>query len=340
MSPSSIFSSDTLQAPVMQIVTRPAAVLTLALLVGIEQGLRLLVPPGHIPTGSWHNAELRDQARQLEAMSEVDLMITGSSVAAVNLRPTVMDAALEKHGLRINSFNAGIRGCDYSCIGPLFQQLFVSRNKPDYAMLVVAPRDLNEANAFAMERSQGFLKTFGMKEYAANLVDVFSYAWIFGFRKEIRQYISTREWLYDKSKIPEQGHVQLGDKKLRRHNFQLKVDAHGRMASALYALTDSLLAQDIDVVVLPGLFDSETRLRIDTESWRNYSEVLSRLAGNDHVTLLDANHLIPADDQFIDRDHLSNTASAAYSEVIARYLYELGFPWKPTAAAGQPSADD
>ena len=76
------------------------------------------------------------------------------------------------------------------------------------------------------------------------------------------------------------------------------------------------------VLVLPGLMDSETRDAITKTTWDNFSTVLNKLALNKNVTILNAKHLLPADENFIDRVHLNTTASANYSNDIAEYFIE------------------
>jgi len=326
MSRLSIFNFDTLQAPVKSLLLNPVVVFTIAILLTIELGLRFIIPSNHVPTGSWYNAELRDQVDQLKSMSHVDLMITGSSIAAVNLRPSEIDSVYQKNNIALKSFNAGIRGCNYTCINIGFQKLFLSQKEPRYVLIVVTPTDLNESNKFVINRSNNFIKSFSTKIYVKTIVNTLSHSWLFGFRSEIREYFKSREWIYEESKITKQGHIQLGDKREGENRSLRKniitVDPSGPISNSLYELTTSILSQNIKVIVLPGLMNSNAHSVINESTWNNFSIVLDNLANNKDVTILNANHLIPSDENFIDPVHLSNKSSVNYSQTVAEFLFE------------------
>jgi len=322
MSRLSIFNFDTLQTPIKKLILNPVVISVIVILLAIELGLRFIIPSNHVPTGSWYNAELRDQVDQLNSMSHVDLMITGSSIASVNLRPSEIDSVYQNNNIPLKSFNAGIRGCNYTCINIGFKRLFLSQKKPKYVLLVVTPNDLNEASKWTINRSNNFIKTFNTKPYIASIVDILSHSWMFGFKNEIREYLKSQKWKYEESKITQQGHTQLGDEILRRYKVNVNVNPSGPISSSLYELTDYILSQNIRVFVLQGLMDSETRTLIDKATWNNFSTVLDSLALKKNLTVLDVDHIIPKDKSFIDRLHLNNKGSLNYSTALAEYFIE------------------
>jgi hypothetical protein len=291
------------------------------LLLLLEVGLRVVVPSGHVPTGAWYNAELRDQAGQLEALGDVDVMITGSSVSTVNVPPLAFDEELGRGGVNLTSFNAGVRGCDYSGIYPVFRTLFWSRRQAPVVILIVAPVDLDENNSFVKERSARFRESLEIGRLAALSQDLFRHLWLFGFRNEIRQYLRSGEWLYEPSLVAQRGHTDMGsEQRGRRGQFAFRFQQNGEIATALFDMVDWLTRQDVSVLVVPGLMDSATWARVTAEEMARFEGILAALDARAGVRYVEARDLTPPDSEFIDELHLNTGAAWAYAQSLAQRL--------------------
>lgn len=325
---SSIFSFDTWRVPPREL-WRPGLVLAFVGYLLLELSVRSLVPDGHRPSGAWRNVELRDQAHQLASMPAPDIMFTGSSISAVNLPPQAFEDTLAERDITLTAFNAGIRGCNYLCIGPGLEDAFLSRARPKYVVLVVAPVDINEGNKFVTRRSQSFLRTFKTSHLARVFENTLSeMSWLFGFRAEIQQWFETHTWRHELSFIGIKGHINLGfEPRTRFPSRDIVIDPLRPISQALLQLAATLRESDIDVIVIEGLGDSSLHAMLtyeDNQAWAALFTKLDAIAG---VRVVDVSDLRPADDQFIDRVHLNPTAAAAYARRVAQRFFEAGFPW-------------
>ncbi len=325
---SSIFSFSTWRIPPREL-WRPGLVLAIVGFLVLELSVRSLVPDGHRPSGAWRNVELRDQAHQLASMPAPDIMFTGSSISAVNLPPQAFEDTLAERNVPLTAFNAGIRGCNYLCIGPGLEDVFLSRAHPRYVVLVVAPVDVNEGNKFVTRRSQSFLRTFE----TSNLARIFENAlsavsWLFGFRAEIQQWLDTQAWRHEMSFIGVKGHINLGfEPRTRFPSRDIVIDPSQPISQALLELAKTLRDNDIEVIVIEGLGDSSLHAMLTHEDNQAWAALFARLDAIAGVRVVDVSDLRPADEQFIDRVHLNPTAAAAYASRVAQRFLEEGFPW-------------
>ncbi|HUP50856.1 MAG TPA: hypothetical protein VM198_00165 [Longimicrobiales bacterium] len=317
---SSTSSSDTFGRGSWGRILAPGLLWCGLLLLLLEVGLRVLVPNGHVPTGAWYNAELRDQAGQLEALGGVDVMITGSSVSTVNVPPLGFDEELVRRGVNLTSFNAGVRGCDYSGIYPVFRTVFWSRRQAPVVILVVAPVDLDENNAFVKQRSARFRESLQIGRLVGFSRDLFRHLWLFGFRNEIRHYSRSGEWLYEPSRVTQRGHTDLGSEQLGRGEYAFRFQQSGEIATTLFNMVDWLTRQGVRVLVVPGLMDSATWAMVAPEEMARFEAILAELDAREGVQYVEARDLTRPDSEFIDELHLTTGAAWAYAQSLAQRL--------------------
>ncbi|MEM7207693.1 MAG: hypothetical protein AAF434_07725 [Pseudomonadota bacterium] len=320
---SSIFSSETLRLKDVGVSPLTGGFLVCLLLLAIaEVGMRAVLPESHKPRGSWHNLELRDQAEQLREMKDVDVMFAGSSIAAVNIPPVAFDSAASELGYELDSFNAGIRGCNYSCIAAGFKHMFLPLQEPKKVILIVAPVDLNEANESVIRRSEDFIRTFNNESYVAALIDVFRHLYVFGFRAEIKDFIVSQKWNFEPSLIGEKGHIDMGYEPRNRYQYKFRFEEKGRIVKDLSRMIDDLQSRGIKVAILPGLVDGSIREMMSKEETDEFAIILSKLAKKHEIELYRADDLVPDDEKFIDQFHLNTGAAHKYAASLAEKIYK------------------
>ena len=324
--PLSIFNFSTLQLPFSRVLT-PTAAIVIGVLIVLELVVRFLVPDGHHPTGSWHNHELRIQAGQLEAMNHVDLMITGSSVAAVNFPPLAMEAVFSERGVNQKIFNAGIRGCDYEGIAEGFRTVFWQRKHASHVMLVVTPVDVNEANQAVRRRSADFIRSFNTPPHAAKAKDLLSNSWLFGFRGEIFEFIKTQDWIHEVPMVSQQGHIDMGNQQRKRYDLELNIYRDGPTAQALLDLSQWLIDRNVKLIVVEGPMDSQITGLVSKDQRLRFDALIQMLQALENTHYINATDLIPPDGEFIDQLHLNTDAAKQYASRLAIRLLEDGFPW-------------
>jgi len=320
---SSIFSFDTLTFPFSEILKSRVLGIVVVFVVGIEIALRVIVPAGFSPGGSWHNAEMRDQVRQLEELDTVDVYFTGSSISAVNIAPLSFDEGLATAGNRSVSFNAGIRGCSYTCIEQGFMELYWARKISDTVILVVGPADINEAHDFGKKRSRQFMDTFDRKPLDKWFLETFRHIWLFGFRAEIKDFLKKQKWVAEPSRVAERGHVPV-DEKQRRYSHEFQFDENGELFQALTRLTTILHAQGTRVVLLEGLSDSITWADVGADGRENYLSLMNALAGRTGIPFVRIDEIRPADESYVDDIHINSAAAREFSRNLASLLIGKG----------------
>jgi hypothetical protein len=318
---SSIFSFDTLHLRGGGRISG-AFFFALGLLLAAEVGLRLMVPENHHPTGSWYNEELRDQVQQLEELDKVDIMILGSSVAAVNFPPLVMDLEFERNGHDWTSFNAGVRGCRYNCIELAFRKIFWSRKQPRTVLLVVAPIDVNEANESGLARSERFIESFRIGSLQAFASDLFRHVWVVGWKSEVFQFLKRGRWLHEPSLVEVRGHVNMPDKpdyKARKRIFHIDPD-RGELSRSLTDLVEFLVVNGVKVGLVKGIMTSDAYADLGEAQEAEFDRLLTQLSLQPEVELIDATSLAPPNAHFLDQLHLKYPHAKTYGRDIARAL--------------------
>ena len=321
----SIFSFDTLHVSgkLTDVVTS-AFVLCCVCIVGAELALRVMVPADVRPHGSWHNSELRDQARQLEGMDKVDLMFVGSSITAVNVPPVAFDKRMADLGVRFRSFNAGIRGCNYSCIVPGFKRMFWSPEQSASVAIIIAPDDLNEANSFVKGRSQDFIDTFDMPALRAWSLDAFGKMYLLGSRAEIKAFARDGEWWKANAWVTEQGHVDMGDEGRRHGTSTYGFDADGPIVRVLSGFIEELVSDGTRVLLIEGPSDSGTWGLVSSEEKDEFYAIVNELATMGNTVFVPIDPIRPGDEKFIDGLHLNTEAAADFAASLAELLHKQG----------------
>ncbi len=318
------FSLSTLQLRPLRSLLRPGALLALAALLALEIAVRVLVPAGHVPSGAWHNVELRDQEQQLAEMGSVDLIFTGSSAAAVNFPPAAFDDELAQQGLRVTSFNGGIRGCNYSCIPAGLERMFLPHATPSVVAMVVVPSDMDDANGFVMNRSADFLDSFAVRPHEAAWVNALSrISWLYGFRAEIKEWLTTREWVYERSLIARQGHIDMGDEPRKRYEWDMRMDRNGPLARELTSAAQALVNKGIQVLILPAASESSIADMLEPADKAELAAVFEALDAMEGIQVVPLADLRPVDEHFIDLLHLNTQGAQNYVRAVARRLVEV-----------------
>ncbi|MGI9287121.1 MAG: hypothetical protein ACR2P1_17185 [Pseudomonadales bacterium] len=327
---SSIFSFDTLQDNPLRLLLRPTIVFFLVIFLLLEVAVRVSVPEGRIPKGGFYNAELRQRILQLEKLENIDLMFTGSSIAAGNAPPETFDAQLRSHGLKgFKSFNAGIRGCDFSCITPSVEKLFLSRREPRYLVIILSPNDLDANKPGVIARSKKHVESLNQPAYRTAARNVLSsMSWVYGFDAEIRDLLTTGIWKFDPAQVTLRGHVDMGSKPRKRSQWDYKIEANGNITQAFYDLLENVTGRGISVILIPMIGDSSTRANFKLSYRQDFAAVIAKSTANDLVRLVRINEDSLSDESYIDNVHLNSISAKKFGRQVADRLIEDGFPYQ------------
>ena len=169
--------------------------------------MRQSLPAGKIPRGAYHSGEFRQQVEQYPQALPVDMIIIGSSVAAVNYPPVALDNRLAELGLnKFTTYNAGIRGCNYSCIATGIRKHYLPDFKPPLVLAVISPADLNIDNTGVVDRSNRFasdMERSVVGRFARQGLSYISY--LYGFKEEARDWLTLGGWTFDPAVFGERG---------------------------------------------------------------------------------------------------------------------------------------
>ncbi len=321
---SSIFSSDTLVENPIRLLLRPTILMVLLVLLLLELGVRMFIPEGHTPRGGYHNSELRQKVNQLKQLKQVDLMFTGSSVAAVNYAPDTFDKQLRGYGFAgFTSFNAGIRGCDFSCIGPGTTKLFLALKQPRYLVIIMGPNDFDE-NPYVIARSKKFVDSFNQLNYRVRLRNVLSsVSWLFGFDAEIRALLASGEWPFDPhTHLTTRGRIDMGFAPRKKILRDYKIDSGGNIAKAFYGLVSNATQRGISVILVPVFGSSKDRAHFGPAARQGFAAVIAAVSANDLVSVVRAREDAMSDEDYIDPTHLNTDAAHKNTIDLARLITE------------------
>lgn len=323
----SIFSSSTLRSKeLLTLIKSPALGLTAACMIALEIASRVLIPGDPIPRGGYHSAEIREQTLQYQELEQLDLLIIGSSIAAVNFPPQSIDATLRRNGKAdFTTFNAGIRGCNYSCIAVGVSNNYLSRNIPRQALLVVGPPDINHTNTFVVSRSQDFINSFEQpahRRWFRNSLS--SISSLYGFDEQIRSYLTRGRFNFDTAKVTVRGQVDMGDKDRARPPEYPEFDIQSPAFRALDELIDLLKSKDVHVVLLPILGDSQARSKLLDNAKTEFYALLVQLADLKSIELLRIPEAHMPDEGYIDDIHLNFESALKHGTYIADALLQQG----------------
>ncbi len=318
MSPLSIFSFNTLQIKVKNLFS-VASLLAISALLLLEICLRLVIPDGQIPTGSWYNHTIRLQNAELKKLPQIDLYFIGTSISCVNIPPADFDAALAESGIENTAFNAGIAGPDFRGVAAAMKFHYWPQKQSRKAVLVIAPNDLNSANTAVCERTKGYIKSFEQSALAAATIDFLSHFYIFGFRAELKNYFK-KGWQYDPVNVGEKGFTPLPRRQRPRWETAYRIDPDGPLAASLFDLTDWLAARDVQIILIEGLSEPAEKNRISPVQWQNFNRILTRCASKPNVHPVDVSTIEPPAEDFVDQLHIHENAARRYARNLANLL--------------------
>lgn len=313
---SSIFNFDTIGFHWREIISKAGA-LTIAAFIILEIIVRLCIPAGQKPTGSWYNHTIRLQYAELQKLSHVDLYLTGSSISCVNIPVAEFDETLRANGIELTSFNAGIAGPDFIGVATAFRHLYWPQKQAKTVVIVLAPNDFNSANTAVRERTRGYVRSFQQRALTAATIDVLSQIYLFGFRKELKNYFKNG-WQFDPVQVKEKGFTPLPNRQRTRWDTPYRIEPDGPLAQAVYQFTDWLLEQDVRVILISGLTEPAEKSRISLEEWRHFNEIFSRCAARPGVIAIDVSAIDPPAEAFVDQLHIHEAAARRYAKNLAK----------------------
>lgn len=322
-----IFSSDTLSEPLWRIFKSPALLLMLALLLAAELVVRVSLPEGKQPKGVYHSMEFRQQVEQYQQSVPVDMIIIGSSVAAANYPPVALDARLQELGLDgFTSFDSGIRGCNYYCIAEGVARYYLPVYQPARALLVVSPDDLHANNRGVIQRSERFVEAMrkdGISRWAVEKLSSLSY--LYGFQAEVKDWLTSGEWLFDSAKLGQRGYVDMGSIPGDRYLGAPDIRVDSVLSQSLSTLVAQLVEGGTQVLLLPVEGDSQARSLLSDESRQAMDTLLSTLALQEGVRLMNNDGATFSDDAYIDTIHLNSLSARENARRVAEQLFASGW---------------
>ena len=327
---SSTSSSDQGLFAFYKALLAPSVLVCLALLLACEILVRVVMPQDKIAKGRYPNAEVRRQFIQYQKEAKVDMLIAGSSVAAVNFPPKAIDSALNQAGVKpFVSFNGGIRGCNMTCISQGTIDLYLSQKLPKYLLLVVSPEDLDSGNKTVIRRSEQFVNQLRRPKLSRWFQTIASDASkLFGFQQHVRNYLKSGSWEFDPAQVLTRGHVDMGSQERTHFGNSPAIETDSPLSSQLQEFVSHLTDRGINVIVLPTEGDSEARYKFTKKSRSAFSMLLHQLSLNPDVNLINADRegalsLYQKDSAYIDNLHLNSVNAQAHGELVGQLLYRL-----------------
>lgn len=293
------------------------------ILLLVETTVRLIMPDGSVPAGGYHNAEIRQQIEHFRNTDDVNLLLVGSSITAVNFPALVLEEQLQDKGLsHITVFNAGIRGCNYGCIKTGIETFYTNNHQPQTLVLIVNPVDVNEGNPTVVGRSIKFKDSFAVPEFKRKLLTLISdTSHAVGFSSEIKQFIRKRKWPGNPSTIDERGYVDMGSKVIRRYDDPITISLDGPLSQALIALATNATANGSRVIVVPTYGDSIAREKFSEKSRKDFAALLETLDAIDKVELVELKPDYIPDSNYIDNIHLNTAGAVNSATALSEALY-------------------
>ncbi|MFK7893238.1 MAG: hypothetical protein AB8B63_20655 [Granulosicoccus sp.] len=321
---SSIFSFDTLQGNPLALLKSPAFLLVAGAVFALDLAARVALPDDRIARGAYHSAELREQVQQYQQIPAPDLLIIGSSIAAVNFPPETLDATLRENGyVNFTSFNAGIRGCNYICIKRGIHKHYLSHSLPKNALLVVGPQDISSNNAFVVSRSRDFVASFDLPATQRWFRNTLSHlSSLYGFDEHIREFLTGGDWNFDTARVAERGHVNMGNDERPRYPEYPQFTDSGEPVESLESLIQSLKDKGVHVIILPILGDSQAIAKLKGSAKQDFFTLARRIATTHDVSLLEALEGHLPDEAYIDDIHLNYPGAREHGKLVAMRLLQ------------------
>lgn len=298
--------------------------LALVLVLIAEFTVRIVMPTGKIPKGAYHSSEFRQQVELYRDTVPVDMLIIGSSVAAVNYPPVPLDDQLHALGIQdFTTYNAGIRGCNYSCIATGIRRHYTTVFQPEYILAVVGPADLNIDNAGVVDRSNRFAADMQRNNLVRSARQILSsLSALYGFKEEVRQWLTSGEWDFDPALFGERGYIDMGSIERKRNKAVPRITQDSELTLSLISLLQELADSGSQVILLPVEGDSLARSLYNDNARAQMRLVLDQLTQHPdiHELTVDVSHF--EDSNYIDTSHLATQVAIASSQLLAKHLVE------------------
>lgn len=282
------------------------------------------MPAGLIPKGGYHSAEIRRQVENFHKQKDVDQLLVGSSIAAVNLSPEHLDAELKRlGGIDVSTYNAGMRGCNYACIAIGANRYYLSERTPKKLIAVINPVDVDQQNTVVIGRSDAFIESFERSDLSISLRNLLAdVSHTVGFQAEVKQYIKKRKWKVDSSVIDKQGHVDMGSRMITRYDDKPRIDVDGNLSQDFLNFVEGAASKGIEVIVAPAYGHSFALANLSEESMEQFQLLLSMADLIENVRVLPTQPGYLSDSAYIDNLHTTSQGSIDNSVYLARLLSE------------------
>ena len=311
---------------IMELLKTRSLWMVLGIVLIAEISIRWLIPADRVPKGAYHSSEFRLQVERYPSVLPVDMLIIGSSVASVNYPPVPLDNRLHELGYAgFVSYNAGIRGCNYECISIGIRRFFLSEFQPPIVLVVLNPIDINDDNEFVEARSRRFsadMERNQISRTGRQLLSSISY--IYGFKEEIRDWLTSGVWTFDHAILRERGYVDMGSKEIGRLKEVPRISESSSVSQSLVALVNELASSDTVVVILPVEGDSLSRSAFDDKDRRQFQSLVNAMTEhpNVHELMIDLSYI--PDEDYVDTMHLNSQSAEANAKLLADKLVESG----------------
>ena len=311
---------------IVQLLRTRSLWIVLVLVLAAELVVRGSLPAGKIPRGAYHSSEYRHQVESYPDALPVNMMIIGSSVAAVNYPPVPLDEQLAELGQTgFTTYNAGIRGCNYECIATGIRRNYLEVFQPPVALLVIDPADLDIDNKGVVARSKQFaddIQRNVVSRTARQLLS--SISRVYGFKEEVRSWLLSGAWEFDPSVLGERGYVDMGSTDKGRDTTVARITQDSELSRGLVSLVTQLSETGTQVILLPVVGDSLANLLFTDQARSEFRQLLDSMVplDNVHELTMDMNHI--PDSSYIDTLHLDSQTAIANSRALADSLVQSG----------------
>jgi len=303
----------------------PSVWIVVVLVLAAELTVRFSLPAGKVPKGAYHSSEFRQQVEHYRKAIPIDMLIIGSSVAAANYPPVPLDERLRELGLKnFTSYNAGIRGCNYSCIAKGVRRHYWSEYQPAWVLVTISTADLNIDNAGVVARSDRFaadMERSVIGRAGRQMLSGFSH--LYGFKEEVREWLTSGEWIFDPAVLGERGYVDLGSKELRRIGLVPQITVDSDLSRSLITLVDELANSGAQVILLPVDGGSLARSLFSTDARAQLRVLMDTMTSHPNVNELVVDTTQIPDTDYIDTVHLKSAAAIENAQRLAESLIEL-----------------
>lgn len=300
--------------------------IALVLVVIAELVVRVSLPSGKIPRGAYHSSEFRQQVAHYADAVPVDMLLIGSSVAAVNYPAMPLDTRLAELGMDgFTTFNGGIRGCNYECIATGIRRHYLNEFRPPVALFVISPADLNIDNSGVVARSHRFAADMERGIIARTARQALSrISYLYGFKEEVREWLISGQWNFDPAEVSERGYVDMGSIERGRNTQVPRITPDSALTLSLKSLVNELVDSGTRVILVTTVGDSLARFLFTDEAQQQLDDLLASLTQHPDVHELAMDTSQIPDTDYIDTSHLTSEAAIINAQRFAEHLFESG----------------